>query len=145
MAKCKHCGAKVGFLLDVCPSCLAERQESETNVAQQETPATNGGDISQRATGQERHAESLATIQSKYDAARGVSGVGEILGWLLVVLGIFLVLTAVYNETGVTGFIAAASICIVGLYLVMMAQFIRATVDNADTNREILRFLQTKK
>ena len=145
MAKCKYCGAKAGFITDICPSCLEERKNIPTDVVQQETSATSVRQTSQSANGQEQRTDSLASIPSKYGTARGVSGFGEFLGWLLVVIGVFLVIGAASNETGVLGFVVPASTCIAGLYLVMAAQFIRATVDNADTTREILRLMQTRK
>jgi len=135
----------VGFLLDVCPSCLEELQSTATDVEQQETSATGERQISQSAIGQEQSTDSITPITSKYGTARGVSAFGEVLGWLLVVIGVFLLITAVANEMGVLGLTVAASTSIAGLFLVMAAQFVRATVDNADTTREILRLLQRRK
>ncbi len=81
---------------------------------------------------------------SDYGAARVVSGIGEFLGWVLVLIGVVLVFVSAAQEMGLVGFIVALGVGTSGLFLVMTAQFVRATVNNADTTRDILRFLQTK-
>ena len=126
MAGCKYCGGKTRFLENICQDCL-EKDHDET---------TKG---TYSPIGQDR-----PNSPTKYGAARGISSFAEFIGWLLMAGGIVLVFIALAREVGAPGLAAGILISVSGLSLVMAAQFVRATVDNADTTREILAFLKKK-
>ena len=98
----------------------------------------------QDASAKETVADIEGLLPSKYGAGRIVSGIGEFLGWFLLLLGVVLAFITASQDGRALGYFPPLGIGGSGLYLVMMAQFIRATYDNADTSREILRILQTK-
>jgi len=84
---------------------------------------------------------------SEYKTARGVSGFIEFIGWLVVIFGVVISITGVISvprNSGGASFIAmlpGLGTAIAGLFLVMGAQVTKATVDNADHTREILKIL----
>lgn len=151
---CIHCGLKTTFLnakfMSAGPvhfACMAAydlsgEQESGDN------PEDQKRDRKHRHSdqpGTEKAVPSSDTVlSSDYGAARAVSGIGEFLGWVLVLLAVVLVFISASQDMGAVGYVVALGVGISGLFLVMMAQFVRATVSNADTTREILRLLQTK-
>ncbi len=144
MAKlCKHCGSPVGFFTRLetefglvhsdCLTAFLENQKSDQQDLHSDIPDN-----------EEAVASTEAALPTEYGTARAVSGVGEFFGWLLVLFGVVLAIISSSQDMGAVGFIMALGVSISGLYLAMMAQFVRATVNNADTSREILRLLQTR-
>ena len=126
MANCKYCGAKTRFLENICQECLSKDSDSRS-----ELPSSSPG-------------QGHDVRNSKYGAARGISSFSEFVGWILIAGGIVISLVALANDMGAMGIFGGVTISVSGLYLVMAAQFVRATVDNVDTTREILELLQKK-
>ena len=81
---------------------------------------------------------------SKYGVARGLASLIEILGWLIVIGSIVLGFNVPARElAGVVVFFAVAGMVLVGLFVIMGAQIVRATVDNADHTGEMLAIMKS--
>ena len=84
------------------------------------------------------------SYSSKYGVARGLASLTELLGWLIVfgsvVLG-FVVPTR--DLAGVGLLLAVSGMVVVGLCVIMGAQIVKATVDNADHTGEMLAIMKT--
>lgn len=81
---------------------------------------------------------------SKYGVARGLASLIEILGWLIVIGSIVLGFNVPARElAGVVVFFAVAGMVLVGLFVIMGAQIVRATVDNADHTGEMLTIMKS--
>ena len=154
MKLCIHCGDQIKFFqgstttrlgpLHVkCWAAFHKKRESDLELSDSE-PTRKQSDLPTAITDQKIRSGSGTAYPTKYGVARVVSGFGQFLGWILVAIGIILLFISAAEETGVAGFLVALGISVSGLYLVMMAQFVHATVDNADSTREILRLMQKK-
>jgi hypothetical protein len=78
----------------------------------------------------------------KYKAAQGVSGFIELIGWLVVIGGGIVAIGSVSG--GALFLLPGIGITISGLFLVMGAQVTKATVDNANNTREIIKLLKRR-
>ena len=88
-----------------------------------------------------KHSSQYAT---KYGIARGMAGLSEVIGWLVVVGGIILGFSAAGGQ-GVAGVVAVGGTVLSGLFMIMAAQIARATVDNADHTGEMLSLMKSRK
>jgi hypothetical protein len=85
---------------------------------------------------------------SEYKVARAISSFLSITGWLVVIAGVIVALRGLFVSSQIPDFTSAelalpgVGIVIGGLVLVATGQFTRATVDNADHTREILKLLK---
>ena len=150
---CVHCGKRVGMLNGhvgtygslhgKCESAFqkSRQQRPAAPSAEPEESASNPRKSTERAPsriGQERPVTS-----SKYGAAQGISSIAEVIGWVLIAVGIVTVFLT-FGTLRALAFLGGISISVSGLFLVMASQFVRAIVDNADTTREILALLRKK-
>ena len=91
-----------------------------------------------------------ASYSSDYGVARSISQVISILGWVVVAVGIIAAFSGLLagNRYGggvsLIGILPGLGIAISGLFLVVAGQITRATVDNADHTREILKLIKEK-
>ena len=78
-------------------------------------------------------------VSSHYSAGQTIASLAAGLGWLLVLLSVFLLIMSIeliaLSAFGITS----------GLFLVMAAQATRAVMDNADHSRQILEELKNSK
>ena len=91
--------------------------------------------------------------QSEYETARVISKFMSFIGWLFFAAGIFSSafagtvssLQSDYNGgTIILALLPGLGLTVSGLFLVAAGQVTRATVDNADHTREILRVIRKK-
>jgi len=103
---------------------------------------TNSATKNQRAT----------TYQSDYGVARKVSIFISFLGWVVFAVGVLAAFAGLVgelrspygNNISIGILLSGIGIAVSGLFLIAAGQVTRATVDNADHTREILRFLRAK-
>ena len=90
------------------------------------------------------------SYRSEYETSRKVSRFLIGLGWFVVVMGVFAAIIGLADGfssrrgMGLLGAIPGLIAVISGLFMVVAAQVTRATVDNADHTREILKLLQQR-
>ena len=142
MAKCKDCGEKAGLMSDICPACMVKRQNAGAENAAQRASGISTPTAELATPTGNQHADNVEAIPTKYGTARNVAGLGEFLGWAVLAFGIILGIVSASSNLSLMGFVTALAVCIGGLYSVMMAQFVKATVDNADSTRAILHRMQ---
>ena len=83
------------------------------------------------------------SYSSTYGVARGLATLTELLGWLIVVGSVVLGFVASdWYLTGVELLLAVSGMVLVGLSVIMGAQIVRATVDNADHTGEMLAIMK---
>lgn len=87
--------------------------------------------------------------KTAYGMARGVSSVISLVGWLFVIVGIFVAVYAFingissrYDGLSLMALLPGLGTTVSGFLLIMGAQVTKATVDNADHTREILKALK---
>jgi hypothetical protein len=91
----------------------------------------------------EKASETNYSYSSKYGVARGVASLTELLGWLIVFGSVVLVFIIPSRDlTGVGLFFAVSGMVVVGLSVIMGADIVRATVDNADHTGEMLAIMK---
>jgi len=144
MANCRECGVEVGFAAQLCPACFEKKQNPGAVPAPRQEQVSGDAQVRPETVNHNTGIEPNAPIPTKYGTARGVAVFGELIGWFLTIFGIVLVTLALTKDVGLTGVASASAISIAGLYLVMMGQFVRATLDNADNTREICRLLDKR-
>ena len=86
----------------------------------------------------------IVSETTSYGTVRGVANFIEFIGWLIVVAGIIAGMVAVVYKGGAIGYFGAFGVSLSGFLLVMGAQVVKATVDNADHTRKILAVLEKK-
>ncbi len=83
--------------------------------------------------------------RSSYETTRKVSKFISLLGWVTFALGLIGAVMALGNDWGsLLEMLLGLGGAISGLFLVVVGQVSRATVDNADHTREILNILRNK-
>ena len=92
-----------------------------------------------------RPAPPVESDTTSYDTERGVANIIEFIGWLIVVAGIIAGMVAVVYKGGAIGYFGAFGVSLSGFLLIMGAQVVKATVDNADQIRKILTEIQRRK
>jgi hypothetical protein len=92
---------------------------------------------------------STAPYTSDYGTARGIAQVISVIGWIVVAVGSLAAIAGLSgsNQFGGVSLLAVLpglGIAVSGLLLVVAGQVTRATVDNADHTREILKLLKER-
>jgi len=80
--------------------------------------------------------------KTKYGTARGVASFIEILGWLVVIIGVIVGFQGGSSNAGVAGILVGAAVAFSGLMLIASAQVVRATVDTADNTQHMVALLK---
>jgi hypothetical protein len=84
----------------------------------------------------------LPEPKTKYGTARGVASFIEVLGWLVVIIGVFVGFQGGSSNAGVAGILIGAAVAFSGLMLIASAQVVRATVDTADNTQHMVALLK---
>ena len=92
-------------------------------------------------------ANALAPEKSQYGTARTVAVFISFLGWVGFVIGVLAAIISVvsvlpYRAISILEILPGLGMAVSGLFLVAAGQVTRATVDNSDQTREILKVLR---
>lgn|SRR5690554_2583761 len=79
------------------------------------------------------------SFKSQYSFSKMVSGLGVILGWLTIFVGIVFLFISKQS-----GLFSSAGIILAGMGIIQVAQISRALTDTADHTREMMNFLARK-
>ena len=96
--------------------------------------------------------KSSESYQSDYDVARKISKFISFLGWVVFAIGVIAAFAGLVSGTqssyvgggSLLAILPGLGVAISGLFLVTAGQVTRATVDNADHTREILKIVSEK-
>ena len=89
---------------------------------------------------------SVSRYTTKYGIARGLASLIEVLGWLIVIGGLFVAFNLPAHQfSQVYAFLTFCGIALIGLFVIMTAQIVKATVDNADHTGEMLALMKSRK
>lgn len=84
-----------------------------------------------------------SNVSSHYSAGQTIASLAAFLGWLLVLLSVFLLMLSIGERIELVALSVFGIVS--GLFLVMSAQATRAVMDNADHSRLILKELKNSK
>jgi hypothetical protein len=84
----------------------------------------------------------LPELKTKYGTARGVASFIEFVGWLVVIIGVFVGFLGGSSNAGLVGILIGAAVAFSGLMLIASAQVVRATVDTADNTQHMVTLLK---
>ena len=116
---------------------------TELDEESSETKAVDDGIANSKAEWDGKNTSTDRTTSSgTYGAGRGIAGLAEFLGWTTVIGGCIAIVYALSQSLGTDGVLIGIALIIGGLFQIMGAQIVKATIDNAVNTRSILNLLQ---